>query len=502
MAEFGVLLAARWRMLRAAFRYWLLAVGYDAEVGGLLNRLYAVYLVLALGGLGLLAWLETLDAASLAYRTFAAVPATHALPVALLGLLPVVVALIQLAGIALAWWMSPLRLTWPEIAYVAGAPIPAAAIVAVAFLRVAALAIPIAAALAALAAVILTGSDRTSLGASEVAIAVAVTTMGLNWLAGMTRLAVERLRHRRWLAAAVALLLLGAGASLPAAGLWPGRLLSWAIGGSSSWPGVASLAAVGLALAAGAIAVGARISLTDVVDESGVYARLATFAPGDRRDPAALARVRAEAHVGPRRVRIRLPDASGAAMLAVRAGLGRLRRPSQVLFLIEDVALALSACWMLADPRLPHPWFAWLIIMVAVPPRGLGDAFLADVEAPSLRQMLPASDLMILVADEGVPFLLLAGIGIAIWLAARPPAGGAVLGTLLIPVLMALRAACRGFAARVRLGARVALPFAPVAAVGFGLVLLLGVVAGAPWAALALAAAFCVGMGSVLAHSW
>ncbi len=500
MAEMGALWGIRWRMLRAALLYWLMAVGYDPEIGGLSNRLYGVYLVLVLGGLGVLAWLEVLSAAVQAAAALAAAPSAPPLPGVLLGALPVLVGLLQVVGVALAWWMSPLRLTWPEIAYVAGSPVPAAAIVAVAFLRVALLALPLSAMLGALAAALLSGGDRTSLAASAVALAVALVAMGPNWLAAMTRLAVAR--RGRWLAPVVAIVLLIAGIAAPAAALWPGRLLAGVIAGQPLWPAVAWLGAVGVLLAAAAVWVGGRVNLTDVVDESALYARLAVYAPADRRDPAVLAQARAQAHRGSRRAWPRLPDASGDVMVAARSGLARLRRPAQLLYLGEDLTLALSGCWMLADPRIAHPWFAWLLLMVAVPPRGLGDGFLADTEAPFLRQLLPRSDLAVLVADEVLPFALLAVAAIAIWVAARPPAGGVVLGVLLIPALLALRAACRGFAARTRLGARVQIPFAPVAAVSFGLVLLLGIVAGAPWVALVLAALLSVGIGAVLAHAW
>ncbi len=501
MPEFGALLATRWRMLHAAFLYWLMAVGYDPEIAGLSNRLYAIYLVLVLGGLGALTWFEVLGAAGQAATALAAVPGPRPLPDVLLGALGGLVGLIQIAGVGLAWWRSPLRLTWPEIAYVAGAPVPAAAIVAVAFLRVALLALPLAALLGSLAAVVLTGSDRTALAAAAVALAAALAVMGANWLAGMVRLAVPGLRVRRWLAPLVALLLAAAVAVLPAAGLWPGRTLAGSIAGAPLWPALAWLGAAALGLVAAAIWVGSRISLTDVVDESAVYARLAVYAPGDRRDPAVLARARAEARQGGRRPWLRLPDKQGDAMLAARAGLARLRRPAQLLYLVQDLSLSLSACWMLADPRIAHPWFAWLLLMVVIPPRGLGDGFAADVDAPFLRQLLPRSDLAVLVADEVLPFILLTAVALAIWLAAQPPAGSVVLGALLIPTLLALRAGCRAFAARTRLGARVQIPFAPVAAVCFGLVLLLGIVAGAPWAALVLALLLITGLGAVMANA-
>jgi len=496
MSDLRPLLWLRWRQLSRAGLYWLAVVGYDPGAGALMDRIYGFYVLAAVGAIAVVGWAGAVNAAQQMGRALAGTPAAAS---ALSSLVPGLVLGIQTLLLAVAMASSPLKLTSPDVAHVAGAPLRRGAVVAVAFLRGLPPRLLVPAAIGDLASIVLGGSLHYQAAGAVTAAALAVFSTALAWLLGMLRLAgAARRRRRLWLVPVLAVPLLAWG--LPGFALWPGRALAAALAGQAPvWNPTLLLAAA--ALSAGMVALGSRANMAVITVESGPLPQMAALGALAWTDPAAVRQIRLDAAQAGRRARLALPDARGAALLPARAALAYVRRLGLLLPLLRDLTLTVFGCWVLLGHGAGLPWFDWVFASAAIPPRGVGDIFDADTHEPFLRQFLPVDDLTLLLGDAGLPALLVLLLSVAAWIVRRPLSASLWSGIACAALLVALRALCQAVApARPREGAWHP-PFIAAAGVCFGLMAVAAVPAHAPGFALELGAAMVAVLALVTARA-
>jgi len=501
MRDARLVLWLRGRQAYGVTRYWLRAgFGVNPANNSTSERLYSVYLLL-FAALWLPAMWLTLASASASIGLLVGVARRPLLLAALPGL----VYLLQIGLMMAALRASPLKLTFADIAYVAGAPLPRAIVVLVGFLRVVVVRLPIVVLVAALIGVALTGAtgagaaDAVGLRAGATALLLGVFGWALAWAVGAARLAYPRLRRRFvWL---TPLLLLVLAAVIPEIVLWPGRVLEGVIRGGVGGVGAPLLAALAVLSLFALGWVGARVNLTVVADESLLYARLSSLGMLGVRDRDLTRQVRTRAGFAPRRRRLRLASWTGAGAPAARATLTYARHLTLLWPLARDTGLVVAGCLLLSG-RVPtggayglaQPWIAWLFLVVALPPRGLLQAFRTDIDEPFLRQFAPVDNLWLLQADAAAPTAALMLVAAVLLLIAHGALAATVTSLVFVPVLTPLLALCQGVSLVRVTAARIRLPYAWVAGVLCGLVMVAGVPGRSPLTALVIAGGACVGL--------
>ena len=506
MRDARLVLWLRGRQAYGVTRYWLRAgFGVNPANNSTSERLYSVYLLLFVA-LWLPAMWLTLASASASIGLLVGVARRPLLLAALPGL----VYLLQIGLMMAALRASPLKLTFADIAYVAGAPLPRAIVVLVGFLRVVVVRLPIVVLVAALIGVALTGAtgagaaDAVGLRAGATALLLGVFGWALAWAVGAARLAYPRLRRRFvWL---TPLLLLVLAAVIPEIVLWPGRVLEGVIRGREAGVGAPLLAALAVLSLFALGWVGARVNLTVVADESLLYARLSSLGMLGVRDRDLTRQVRTRAGFAPRRRRLRLASWTGAGAPAARATLTYARHLTLLWPLARDTGLVVAGCLLLSG-RVPtggayglaQPWIAWLFLVVALPPRGLLQAFRTDIDEPFLRQFAPVDNLWLLQADAAAPTAALMLVAAVLLLIAHGALAATVTSLVFVPVLTPLLALCQGVSLVRVTAARIRLPYAWVAGVLCGLVMVAGVPGRSPLTALVIAGGACVGLRRLIA---
>ena len=506
MRDARLVLWLRGRQAYGVTRYWLRAgFGVNPANNSTSERLYSVYLLL-FAALWLPAMWLTLASASASIGLLVGVARRPLLLAALPGL----VYLLQIGLMMAALRASPLKLTFADIAYVAGAPLPRAIVVLVGFLRVVVVRLPIVVLVAALIGVALTGAtgagaaDAMGLRAGATALLLGVFGWALAWAVGAARLAYPRLRRRFvWL---TPLLLLVLAAVIPEIVLWPGRVLEGVIRGREAGVGAPLLAALAVLSLFALGWVGARVNLTVVADESLLYARLSSLGMLGVRDRDLTRQVRTRAGFAPRRRRLRLASWTGAGAPAARATLTYARHLTLLWPLARDTGLVVAGCLLLSG-RVPtggayglaQPWIAWLFLVVALPPRGLLQAFRTDIDEPFLRQFAPVDNLWLLQADAAAPTAALMLVAAVLLLIAHGALAATVTSLVFVPVLTPLLALCQGVSLVRVTAARIRLPYAWVAGVLCGLVMVAGVPGRSPLTALVIAGGACVGLRRLIA---
>lgn len=451
-ADFGALISLRWRQFRDDARYWLRVLGYQSNDESFAQKMYVFYLAL----IGLI-WLYTVGGWVLqqAYEI------GGTLSTAQIGDVLVILSYVPLIGLALALSAAlrstPLKLTFPDIAYVAGSPIMRAAPVIVGFVRY----VLFRAALISVAVIIFSVLINRTLYAQvtiqdvlrglSVALMLTTVTYAMAWFVGIARLSFPRIRsiHLLWVAPFLLLLLPSV---VPDAALWSGRAMVLAlIGQAPGWVVIVFLAAAVIFLA-GLGVLSRRMDMIQASDESQLYARLQAIGLLQYTQPRTQARIRAQASRARRKAFLTLREATGWNGLVSRAVLSYVRHP---LSLITTVVWAAVMTWAAANVilnQLPAQLWIGLAIVAGIrPPGGLLYVFEQDVEEPFLRQFLPVSTVGLLAADALLPFMVLIGTSITVWILLAPTAEILLMGVPLIFATGALLAFCGAFgAARVR----------------------------------------------------
>lgn len=498
----------RWRRLLDTLIYVVrFGLAYDPRRRNATERLYGLYVVIVVSLLVLVpAWAEVMAGA---------VWLGQALPVrtrlGLLGALPACIFLVQVAPAVAALRSSPLKLSFADMAYVAGSPMPRAAPILVGFIFAMGARLPALAFAAALIAVALTlpsslvAATGVSLATAAGALPLILFSWAVAWLAGAARVASSLHRRRfLWLAPLVALAPLGLA---PAAALWPARTLVRVMRGDGAVGPSLLLTLLSLAVIGALGWVGNKVDMTVVVRESRLYARLQGLGSGflahlvDPTFAPMVQQIRWQEKMAAKKPPLRLPRASGAGALMARASLAAVRHPTILLPLpFWGAALSRGAALLLAwGPT--ELWVYWLIALALTAPRSLTLWYRGDVEEPFLRQFLAVNALVLLVADAALPLLLLLGGAVGIWVLQPEVPAARLAGIALTLVVGYILVLCQGAGSLPLTASRIRISTTPLALMSIGLVVGVGMLLETLIAPLVLGIAVAVGLSILVATS-
>lgn len=481
--------------------YWMRLLGYQTGEPGessIMQRIYVVYL-LGIGSIWFFAmWAFGFDMATSVGGSMA--PETLA---QLLDIIPQAVLVVQVFAMIMALRSTPLKLSFADMAYVAGSPVARSVPVLLGFIRQVLFRGIIFGLLWALLTILLLGpvqGDSTtgdSLRVAGVIVLLVVFTWASAWLLGILRLVYPQVSRWRllWLAP---LLLFAVAQVIPDMVLWPGRAVILVVYGLNPvWllPFMALLAA-GLTLTF--VWMGNRINMIQAVDESVVYARLAALGLLAWRMPDLQFRIRLQESQAGRKPRFSLPKAKGQAALATRSAVSYLRHPSMLLVnLLWGAAMTYIVTLILVNQLPVQLWIGWLLVAGIAPPVGLLHTFRMDVREPFLRQFLTLSGFQILVADIILPLLFLIAGSLIVWFVQGFPLEMLSYGILFIPLLAFVLALCGAVAMTSERELQTRLL---ATGASFGLSMLAGVVLGSPYAGLGVILLALLVLGGMLAQ--
>ena len=396
MHDVRLLLWLRARHARSALNRTLHLVGAGVDDGGWGERAYQLYAVGIMLVWAALMAAALVDAIQGVFVGLAAAVCSLAVQGALLA-----VALVLLrVGIAGAR-TTPLKLSHPDIAYLAASAVSARALAGV---SAGVQAFAGAAAGAALGFLLGVGLESASVLAGAPAAvalagaALAAAAVALGWVVGFVRLASDGWSGWRTAAAAfvlVAFAVSWCGVALAAGAdalLAPATFAVPSVGGFL----VLAVAAIALALLA------PRVDMTRVIDENSLHADLCRFgmlSPLDRNDIAEYQRRR---KLADRPVRFSLPRGEGRLALVQRAALSHARQYDGLASLVMQGAFVVPlGVLALLGAGGPVLFVFWLPVAVLMPQgvREATRAFRDDARNRLVRDRLPFGVLELLAFD-------------------------------------------------------------------------------------------------------
>jgi hypothetical protein len=475
MRDLRSILWLRWRQFQDGAVYWLRVLGYQPNEQSFSQRMYVLYLV----GIGLL-WVGTMWSWGYDQANAIGVALTPPALSDLLTALPIAVLIGQVFVLVTALRSTPLKLSFADMAYIAGSPVSPLAPIFVGFIRQLLPRLLLIGMGAALLAVMLIRPFGSNLGGTAAVRAVleviplVIVTWALAWLLGILRLVYPRIGRWRWFWL-LPLLLLVLAYIAPDVVLWPGR--AWVLSVYGRLPGwvLPFVLLVTVFIVAVLLRISDRANMVQAADESILYARIQALGLLAWRQPDLQFRIRMQATQASRKPWLRLPRAQGLWMLITRAGVSYVRHPLMLILTFAwGAVMSYLAVTTVINRPPPQLWIAWLLAAAFVPPQGLFYVFQRDVDERFLRQFLPVDGLQLFAADVVVPLLfLIAGAMFGLLLPGFSPLVIAF-GALMIPVLAVLLALCGAVALtnkrvlQVRLLA-IGLSFGAVILVGVGL---------------------------------
>lgn len=486
MRDVQALFWLRWRQFKDTAVYWLRVLGYRPQDASLSQNLYVLYLLLIA-----LFWVYTVSAFvyDSALGIGRLIEATTAGEV-LIGF-TVALLILQVYVMVNALQSTPLKLSFADMAYVAGAPISRAAPVIVGFVRQVALRLFIISIPVLLIGVLVGRAllphdvGGAALRLTGATLPVIVLFWALGWALGLTRLINPRIGKIRflWL---LPLLLLPAAYFFPDFVLWIGRIpVLVMLGESPVWalPLLVLLAAVTVGIT---FWLGNRINMIHAVDESILYARIQALGLLAWRMFDVQARIRMQARQASRKPFLSLPNAQGNAIFYTRAALSYVRHPFMLLMCFAwGWAMTSAAVQTVVGQPPIQIWILLVVIAGIIPPFGLLHVFEADQRERFLRQFLPVDGLQLLIADILVPLIaLIAGGGVALVGFGFPPEIFSM-SLIFLPVCALLVALCGAVALTSN---RVLQTRLLATGLSFGAVILAGTQLQTPFAALGAAA--------------
>ncbi|MFN8449253.1 MAG: hypothetical protein U0521_11880 [Anaerolineae bacterium] len=445
MRDVQALFWLRWRQFKDTAVYWLRVLGYRPQDASFSQNLYVLYLVL----IGLF-WVYTVG--TWVFETAAGIGKLLAPSTAMELLVGFTWAtlVVQVYVMVNALQSTPLKLSFADMAYVAGAPITRVAPVIVGFIRqvgirLVLLNLPI----VVLGVIVGRALLPLDYGGASVRLVLAmipliVLTWGVGWIVGLSRLISPRLGRLRYLWF-VPLILLPLAYLLPDIFLWQGRIAVLVmLNQAPVWglPLLFLLAAVAVGIT---FAMGARINMIHAVDESILYARIQALGLLAWRMIDVQARIRMQARTATRKPFLSLPRAEGNATFVTRAVISYVRHPFMLLACFAWGAVMTYFGIEIIVRQLPAQiWILWVIVAGIAPPFGLLHVFRSDEQELFLRQFLPVDGLQLLMNDIVVPLIVLIVGGLAVWVVYGFDAEVLSLGFVAIPLLGLMVALCGG----------------------------------------------------------
>ncbi|MEO8611811.1 MAG: hypothetical protein ABI690_28185 [Chloroflexota bacterium] len=475
----------RWRQFRDSAVYWLRVLGYQQNEKSLSQNLYVVYL----GGIGLV-WFGAMW--TFVYDTTNNLG--QLLPLAslaaLLQILPIIGLAIQVYVMVNALRSTPIKLSFADMAYLAGSPVSPTAPVIVGFVRQVILRELLFTVGFAAISVFLIRPLGPHLGTDAVFRAILATipfvllTWVFAWLLGVSRMVFPRLRRFSYFWV-LPLLLFPLAYLLPDFFLWPSRaFLLNVYGVLPGWilPFILVLALVLVYILA---RLSERVNMVQATDESITYARIQALGLLAWRQIDLQFRIRLQSTQAARKPFLSLAKAEGLWMLMMRAGLSYLRHPIMLLLNLGWGAVMSYAAVLIVVNQLPiQVWIGWVLVVSFVPPNGLLYVFRVDLEERFLRQFLPFDGFQLFIADVLLPLIFLIGGAIGAWVLQGFSPDVTLLGILAIPILAIMLALCGAVALTNK---RVLQTRLLATGLSFGAVILAAQALHSPFAALAVA---------------
>ncbi len=426
----------RWRQFKDTAVYWLRVLGYRPQDRAFSQNLYVLYLIL----IGLF-WVYTVG--SFVFEQAAAIGKVLAPSTAIELLIGFtwLTLLVQVYVMLNALQSTPLKLSFADMAYIAGAPITRVAPVIVGFIRQVGIRLFLLDLPVVIFGVVVGRTlmpedyGAASLRLVATVIPLIVLTWAVGWMVGLSRLISPRLGRLRYLWF-VPLVLLPIAYFVPDLLLWPGRIAVlvmlnqapvWAL------PLLIVLAVVGVAVT---FYLGARINMIHAVDESILYARINALGLLAWRMIDVQARIRMQARQATRKPLLSLPRAQGNSTYITRAALTYIRHPFMLLACFGwGAVMTFFGIEVIARELPAQIWILWVIVAGIAPPFGLLHVFRSDQEELFLRQFLPADGLQLLLNDMLLPLIALIVGGLAVWIGYGFEPDIASMGIVFIPLL-------------------------------------------------------------------
>lgn len=423
----------RIRHARTAVSRLFHAVGADPLADDSLGeRVYQLYTVALMAVWVVLMWAALLDWCATAFAALG--PALSAVVLSAALLVPVLV--FAVSGVK-AIRMSPLKLTHPDIPFVAASPLSTRSLVVVGAARTIVLGV-VTAGLAGFALGVGLNSGMGAFVSPLVcalvaALLVAVALVGV-WLVGIVRLALVRKGWRTTLLLVLALVAAVVGAALVVVFVVPPALMS---PGGVVGVCVCSLVLIcseGMALAW----LAPRVDMTVVIQENALFADLQQFGMFSPLDQTTIADYRRRRKLAARGPLFRMPVATGCGALVVHASLSLVRQYESLPSLLMQGALVaplgVIALFGGGEPVLLLFWLAALVLF----PDGVRPAtraFRDDMRVRLVRDRLPFGTLELLVFDS-LPAFALVSVVSCVMVVFSVPAGVPVVVGLACAVLI------------------------------------------------------------------
>jgi hypothetical protein len=485
MRDIPAVLWLRWRQFRDGAVYWLRVLGYQPNEKSISQNLYVLYLF----GIGLI-WFGAMWTFVYDQANALGVLLPHSSLASLLQLLPIIGLAAQVYVMVNALRSTPVKLSFADMAYLAGSPISPTAPVFVGFVRQVVLRMFLFALGFAVIAVFIIRPIGPNLGTGAVFRAILATipfillTWAIAWILGVSRLVFPALRRFRyfWLAP---LLLFPLAYLLPDAFLWPGRAFLLNIYGELPVWVLPLVLLLALALIYGLARLSDRVNMVQATDESIIYARIQALGLLAWRQVDLQFRIRLQSTQATRKPFLSLPKAEGLWMLMTRAGLSYVRHPVMLLLSFAWGAAMTYVAINIVVNRLPvQLWIGWVLVASFVPPNGLLYVFRVDLEERFLRQFLPFDGFQLFIADVLLPLIFLTLGAMFAWVLQGFSGQITVLGFMFIPVLSIMLALSGAVSLTNK---RVLQTRLLATGASFGAVILAGVGLGSPLAALGVA---------------
>ena len=484
-SRLGLLARLELRHAKSGLRWAFFAAGSDIEdERGFLDRAYQLYVLIFAAVVMALSWAQVV---SLVEGAAAAIPHAGAVSLALLAL--AVPAVLLATGVA-ALRETPLRLSGPDIAWLARTVAPTE-LLAVQLVKVC---VP-AAVVGVLGGYLLgipASAQPLTWSAVVAPLVVAARLGGL--LPGLARSAA--LLHRRRAVSAVAGVLLVVAAAALLVSL-PTLLFLVGLALCPLACGVAVL------LAVAAFALAARADMAFVVDDNEVYAARSSLRFLSLVDAGAYKEACRRSRSSRRRAARhpwRFSPGRGAALGHGLVAL--LRQPSLLLgLLVWGAALVPSGVLLMATLSQPGPLVMWVFLaaMRLREPLAVAHVFREDCRVRLVRGLLPFGTFELLVLDSAAAFAVTFVASVAVTTPLVAALGGSVLAAVLLAVLvdalLLLSAGLDDPALDVRLGT---LTLGGSAAAMAGLLAVALSSLASPWLAVVVAAAVDLLLVSVL----
>lgn len=405
------------------------------------DRAYQLYIGLIALACLVLIWAALLNAVAGAGAALS--PDAFAAVLRMASIVPVVL----FGGLAFkGLFSSPLKLSHPDIAFVASSPLGMGSIAVVGF---AAAALPFGVVAALLGYGLGVGIEANGStqaypgGVAGMAALLGVSALGAAWVAGAAKLAVQRTRTRREAAALLAAvsLVVAMGAAAVALVAMPIAFFEW-WGMAAACSGMVVLIAGEIALLA---ALAQHVDMRTLIEENALYAALQPYNAFSPLDPSMVADYRRSIKVAARTPHLHLLSADGRRALIARAALSLLRQREGAAALIGWGAVAAPlGVFALLGAKAPILLAVWAAAVLLFPQgREVTRAFRDDMRVRLVRDRLPFSTVELLACDSLPAYIVVAAVS-SVVIAGLAPAGvplvpGIALGMLINAALVLSR---------------------------------------------------------------